>query len=482
MKRSLVWLGAVGVSAVLLSCEALAIGQSCPIPGSDPSTTPTIPTPVTAECGSVSADLKAYLIENGYSETAAAGIMGNIWAESKYVLKKVEGKSQLVADDFVAFSNGKRSSQLVSSKGSNLGFGLAQWTTNGRVKNLQTYANSIGKGVTTFEAQAGYLLQELTSSSYSFANPSSLNGKSIEEVTYLIYRRFEIPLSSFCVGSKCGSGKTNQSEPPRDYASFASSPSSYALATSAFNSRLGAAKSALTLDISKCHTAGSDAPSGGGQTGGTDVVSTGGGAQPTTAAASGALGKQNVNGMLSQNDGSVKNLSWTTSSKTIGASGCSLIAVVNAERALGKSGASASALAGWAKTAISSPSWGAIDKMAKHEGLSIKSGSACADYLWCNKGTSEATKIQQIRSVLASGGVVIAGGDRAGTDSSFCTSTKISDGSCVFTPGGHFVTIIGITADDKLVIANPARSNGRNWIFPASNVLKYSNKAKMVKF
>ena len=42
---------------------------------------------------------------------------------------------------------------------------------------------------------------------------------------------------------------------------------------------------------------------------------------------------------------------------------------------------------------------------------------------------------------------------------------------------GHFVAIVGITADDKLVIANPARGNGRGNVFNADTVLRYSNKA-----
>jgi len=114
--------------------------------------------------------------------------------------------------------------------------------------------------------------------------------------------------------------------------------------------------------------------------------------------------------------------------------------------------------------------------MARHVGLTV-SGE-----LWSSKSVSDSTKIAKIRSTLASGGMVIAGGDRSGTDSSFCTTVRKNSGECVFTPGGHFVAIIGITSDDKLVIANPAKANNRTWIFPASGVLKYSNKARMVKF
>ena len=99
------------------------------------------------------------------------------------------------------------------------------------------------------------------------------------------------------------------------------------------------------------------------------------------------------------------------------------------------------------------------------------------------RSTDTSKKISEIRSTLASGGVVIAGGDRKETkgDNVFCSrDNHIANGDCVFTPGGHWVAIIGITADDKLVIANPGQSNGDNWIFPASTVLKYSNTAYRV--
>ncbi len=52
-----------------------------------------------------------------------------------------------------------------------------------------------------------------------------------------------------------------------------------------------------------------------------------------------------------------------------------------------------------------------------------------------------------------------------------------NSGACIFSYDGHFAAIVGITADDKLVIANPARGNGRGNIFNAEVVLKYSNKA-----
>ena len=121
------------------------------------------------------------LINAGYSPTAAAAILGNLKAESSFNPLILEGGST-VGDDFVAWSNG--------SKTFSGGFGIAQWTSAGRVQGLQNYANSKGLKVTSLQAQTGYLIQEL--SSYNLS-PSSLNSLSLEEATFKILRYYEGP-------------------------------------------------------------------------------------------------------------------------------------------------------------------------------------------------------------------------------------------------------------------------------------------------
>ena len=194
---------------------------------------------------------------------------------------------------------------------------------------------------------------------------------------------------------------------------------------------------------------------------------------------SNGCGKQDPSGMVAQQDYSYN---WkTTADKDIATSGCSFISVVNAAKALGKS-VDVASLASWTLNTkkISSAGWDtSVSPIASHLGLNLDSS-----YLYTSEGTNYSTKLAKIKEVIAKGGVVIAGGGGSGSGRQgwTCSSSQATNGSCVFSPGGHFITIIGVTSGNKLVVANPAKGSrsGQNWTYPAENVLKYSNKAKAV--
>ena len=112
--------------------------------------------------------------------------------------------------------------------------------------------------------------------------------------------------------------------------------------------------------------------------------------------------------------------------------------------------------------------------------------------IWSNYSDSYSKKLSATRAALASGAAIVVGGarrDDAEREKSFCkNSGNITAGLCVFSRsgnggsgGGHWVSIIGITSDDKLIIANPASANNREWIFPAKAVLDRSNVGFKVK-
>lgn len=467
---------------VLLSANATALSLSCPTVNSN-TPIPDDSIDVTIgdfQCGSPQADLKKLLLDNGFSNNAAAGILGNINNESGFVINKVEGGA-LVGADFVAydFVTDRRSSKLIDSRGNNIGFGLAQWTSDGRLKNLQNYADSIGKPVVSMEAQGGFLIKELASR--NGLTPSRLNSMSAEEVTWVMMRDFETPLTVFCVGSQCGENRRQNQQSARSVSlsTLVNNQNLYDAAFHAYDSRRQAASSFVSLDVSNCSGGatddeGDDAPDPtpiGGQDPDTDDTP-----PSSTGSDTGAIGRQNVNNLVGQFDNAVKDVTWRTDGSTIGASGCSLVSVVNAARVLGYPAeqVNVSNLASWSKRNISSANWDNLKRMAKHVGLSTSS------WLWQSKSTSADEKIRQIRATLASGGVVIAGGDHGGAVDCNNSGNK-SSGKCVFSRNGHFVAIIGITADNKLVVANPANANNRTWIFPAANALMYSNKAIMVK-
>lgn len=119
----------------------------------------------------------------GYSDTSVAAILGNLQAESGLEPRKFEG-GKLASEDFVAYQGGQKTFSG--------GFGIAQWTSEGRVKNLQDYADSHNLRVTSLEAQIGYLLQELGNAGYK-STPGILNGLSLEDATFQVGRYYEGP-------------------------------------------------------------------------------------------------------------------------------------------------------------------------------------------------------------------------------------------------------------------------------------------------
>lgn len=503
----------VGVTCAVKVCEVVSA------PTEDDGDDDNPPT-VSGGCDSTASTLKYYLMQAGYTETAAAAIMGNISAEScgyKYKVCFCDCSKE-AEDGFKAYTlqngsyvaNQRMRIQKSNGKYTWCGFGLVQWTHDSnpsvdRLLRLQKYADGQGKEITDLEVQIEFIIAELTTNKYGtyyskVLKPEILNKYSLKDATWRVEKWYEAPASVY--GSP-GYGAS--------YATVcADSTTSWC---KSLVKRVERAESALALDANCNPSSDPDTPSGGdpdtpsggdpenpsdpSDPGEPDPVPTvpetpSGGDDPAPTTSTGALGKQNVNNAISQTNSGVEKTQWlpssSKSSKRIGindnlkdccGSGCSLIAVANAYGAIhdyssGQIESFANNLASWTKTNISAPSEANMTKMVSHVGMTYKK-------IWSSKSTSTSSKVAEIRSALASGGAVIAGGDRQGTDSSFCTDARKSSGECAFTPGGHYIAIIGITADDKLVVANPGKSRGKNWIFPADNVLKYSNLGYVVK-
>ena len=110
-----------------------------------------------------------FLKANGYSDEAAAGIMGNIQAESH-------------------FDPGIEETTSSPSKG----FGLCQWTFGRRTK-LESFAKSKGKPASNIDVQLDFLLQELNTSYKSCSNSTFKRSTDIEYTTRTFLTKFEIP-------------------------------------------------------------------------------------------------------------------------------------------------------------------------------------------------------------------------------------------------------------------------------------------------
>ena len=140
------------------------------------------------DLGDSAATILNFLIGKNYSKNSAAGIVGNLMAESGLRPNLLEGGTA-VGSDYILYDLSTDTSNYP-----NRGFGLAQWTTAARQKALQLFANENGLAVTSVEAQLGYLIKELSARGFS---AESMSADSVEEATFKIFDKFEVPGSSF---------------------------------------------------------------------------------------------------------------------------------------------------------------------------------------------------------------------------------------------------------------------------------------------
>ncbi len=178
----------------------------------------------------------AFLLNKGFTTNAAYAIIGNLMAESHInplALEKKypENKNITVDDNF----------RLINTSGEKTfkgGFGIAQWTSKGRVKALQDFANSSNDGkVNNISVQLAFLNNELT------AYRTRLNSTSLEEATFIVFRDYETPASSY---QTTADGVDNIQD-PKTYANLIAHPELSKAAYKAFTTRLNYAKQAAGI-------------------------------------------------------------------------------------------------------------------------------------------------------------------------------------------------------------------------------------------
>lgn len=123
-----------------------------------------------------------------FSEEAAAGIMGNLEAESGIDPHNVQND---------AVYNGQPVPDgpeipLEQIRGS-YGYGIAQWTSAGRQQNLVAYAAETGRSTGDLGLQLDFLLKELAESYTGVATVLETPGVTIEEASFVFLSEFEIP-------------------------------------------------------------------------------------------------------------------------------------------------------------------------------------------------------------------------------------------------------------------------------------------------
>jgi len=134
-----------------------------------------------------------YLKAKGLNDYGAAGLMGNLYAESALIptnLQNTYEKSLGYTDAAytAAVDNGSYSNFVRDSAG----YGLAQWTYWSRKQGLLEYAKAAGKSIGDLEMQLDFLMKEL-SGSYGSLLALLKSAASVKAASDAVLTQFERP-------------------------------------------------------------------------------------------------------------------------------------------------------------------------------------------------------------------------------------------------------------------------------------------------
>lgn len=156
------------------------------------------------------------LIDAGYEKHVVAGAMGNINEESGFLTNNVQNtcESRVGTDqEYTEKVNNGTYTEDDFAKDS-VGYGLCQWTTEDRKRNLYKYTRDKGVGIDDVDAQINFFLGELTGKGDAAAYTNRRykgsikeegitathddwkNAKTVEEATLQFMRFFESPLET----------------------------------------------------------------------------------------------------------------------------------------------------------------------------------------------------------------------------------------------------------------------------------------------
>lgn len=133
-----------------------------------------------------------FLKSAGLSDCGAAGLMGNLYAESALIPTNLQN----TYEKSLGFTDAKYTAAVDDGSYSNFvrdsaGYGLAQWTFWSRKQNLLAYAKQCGKSIGDLEMQLGFLMKELTG--YSGVLAVLKSAKTVQEASDKVLVDFERP-------------------------------------------------------------------------------------------------------------------------------------------------------------------------------------------------------------------------------------------------------------------------------------------------
>ena len=118
-----------------------------------------------------------FFVSNGLSAVQAAGIVGNLHAESSVIPSRQEGEPP---------------SYIATAPINGIGFGIAQWTYTSRQAPLVASAEAAGVPVNTLQVQLDYVWYELTHGYMSDLNALK-TATTTRDATNIILQHYEAP-------------------------------------------------------------------------------------------------------------------------------------------------------------------------------------------------------------------------------------------------------------------------------------------------
>lgn len=131
-----------------------------------------------------------YFKKRGFSDEGIAGLMGNLQAESGLEFGRLQGDYTKDRASSKLYTSGVNKDSIPFVKKNNIGYGLAQWTSADRKRDLQKLAKARGVSIDDPQLQLDFLYYELEK--YGLTRQLK-NAKSVQGASNLILTRFEKP-------------------------------------------------------------------------------------------------------------------------------------------------------------------------------------------------------------------------------------------------------------------------------------------------
>lgn len=146
-----------------------------------------------------------FMMQNGFTEAGAAGMMGNLQSESNFYSIVVQDHFCWASEEEMEYcenyvkqvDDGTISeNDFINNGPGGGGFGLAQWTATDRKQRLYNYAKSTGRSIGDFQMQLEFLLQELQSNYPTIWQVVSTTS-SLKEASDIVLYDYENPAQKY---------------------------------------------------------------------------------------------------------------------------------------------------------------------------------------------------------------------------------------------------------------------------------------------